>query len=50
MMNVKGSLARVQREHNAIYRAIRDRDEAAARRAAVNHLTHAASRMSFTLG
>ena len=48
MAKVKGSLARVQREHKTIYRAIRDRDEAAAHRAAVIHLTRAASRMSIT--
>ena len=48
MAKVKGSLARVHHEHEAIYRAIRDRDEAAARRAAINHLTRAASRMSIT--
>ena len=50
MAKVKGSLSRVQREHEAIYRAICDRDEAAARRAAANHLTHATSRLSIIFG
>jgi len=48
MAKLKGALARVQHEHDAIYRAIRDRDEVAARRAAATHLTHAASRLSIT--
>ncbi len=48
MAKVKGSFVRVRQEHEAILVAIRDRDEAAARRAAANHLTHAASRLSLT--
>jgi DNA-binding FadR family transcriptional regulator len=48
MMTLEGSLMRVHKEHKAIVRAIRDRDESAARRAAANHLTCAANRMSIT--
>ncbi len=48
LMTLEGSLMRVHKEHEAIFRAIRDRNETAARRAAATHLTYAANRMSIT--
>jgi DNA-binding FadR family transcriptional regulator len=46
---VAGGPAKVHREHIAIFDAIRDQDEAAARQAAVDHLTRAAARLSISL-
>jgi DNA-binding FadR family transcriptional regulator len=49
MGKVDGGPAKVHREHIAIFDAIRDRDEAAARQAALDHLSRAAGRLSITL-
>ncbi|HVY99133.1 MAG TPA: FadR/GntR family transcriptional regulator [Dongiaceae bacterium] len=46
---VAGGPAKVHREHIAIFNAIRDQDEAAARQAALDHLTRAAGRLSISL-
>jgi GntR family transcriptional repressor for pyruvate dehydrogenase complex len=44
-----GGPAKVHREHIALFEAIRDKDEAAARQAAIDHLTRAAARLSISL-
>jgi len=46
---VAGGPANVHREHIKIFNAIRDGDEAAARQAAIDHLSRAAGRLSITL-
>lgn len=43
---VEGGPARVQKEHEAIFQAIRDQDPAAAAEAVTNHLHNAAGRLS----
>jgi len=48
MHKFEDSARRVQKEHEAIYRAIRDRNEALAREVAADHLLRAASRLSIS--
>jgi len=44
-----GGPAKVHREHIALFDAIRDKDETAARQAAIDHLSRAAARLSISL-
>jgi hypothetical protein len=46
---VEGGPAKVHQEHVAIFEAIRNRDEAAARHAVVDHLSRVAGRLSISL-